>query len=124
MPNDQAGHAKIGIDWKQGYGFQFWRCTHNAFRGDGRAGQLCVVIPEKDAVVAITADANAFQTEMNAIWDHLLPAFGDKALPGECAGAGEAEGDGGEAGGASGQVSSASEERSLHVSSLILTPVR
>jgi CubicO group peptidase (beta-lactamase class C family) len=81
VPNDQEGHAGIGIDWKQGYGFQFWRCTHNAFRGDGRAGQLCVVIPEKDAVVAITADANAFQQQMNAIWDHLLPAFGEKPLP-------------------------------------------
>ena len=31
--------------------------------------------------VAITADANAFQQEMNAIWDHLLPAFGASALP-------------------------------------------
>src|SRR6476646_5938896 len=76
VPNDQEGHAKIGIDWTQGYGFQFWRCTHNAFRGDGRAGQLCIVIPEKDAVVAITADTNSFQNEMNAIWDHLWPAFG------------------------------------------------
>jgi len=81
VPNDQEGHSGIGIDWKQGYGFQFWRCTHNAFRGDGRAGQLCVVLPEKDAVVAVTADANAFQQQMNAIWDHLLPAFGASALP-------------------------------------------
>lgn len=79
--NDEEGHSKIGIDWTQGYGFQFWRCTHNAFRGDGRAGQLCVVMPEQDAVVAITADANAFQQEMNAIWDHLLPAFGASPLP-------------------------------------------
>lgn len=81
VPNDQAGHSKIGVDWTQGYGFQFWRCTHNAFRGDGRAGQLCVVMPEQDAVVAITADANAFQQQMNAVWDHLLPAFGTSALP-------------------------------------------
>ncbi|MES2597594.1 MAG: serine hydrolase [Verrucomicrobiota bacterium] len=80
VPNDKAGHSKIGVDWQQGYGFQFWRCTHNAFRGDGRAGQLCVVIPEQDMVVAITADANAFQTEMNAIWDHLLPACDEKPL--------------------------------------------
>ncbi len=85
VPNDQEGHAGIGIDWKQGYGFQFWRCTHNAFRGDGRAGQLCVVIPEKDAVIAITADTNGFQNEMNAIWDHLLPAFGTEALPADAA---------------------------------------
>jgi CubicO group peptidase (beta-lactamase class C family) len=85
VPNDQEGHAKIGIDWTQGYGFQFWRCTHNAFRGDGRAGQLCVVIPEKDMVVAITADTNSFQTEMNAIWDILHPACRAEALPTDAA---------------------------------------
>ena len=81
VPNDQEGHSKIGIDWVQGYGFQFWRCTHNAFRGDGANGQLCVVIPDKDAVVAITADTGNFQGEMNAIWEHLYPAFQSAALP-------------------------------------------
>ena len=25
-------------DWDQGYGFQFWRCRHGAFRGDGAFG--------------------------------------------------------------------------------------
>jgi CubicO group peptidase (beta-lactamase class C family) len=81
VSNDQASHSKIGVDWTQGYGFQFWRCTHNAFRGDGRAGQVCVVIPEKDMVIAMTADANNFQTQMNAIWDHLWPACSADALP-------------------------------------------
>ncbi len=81
VPNDQEGHAKIGIDWKQGYGFQFWRCTHNAYRGDGAAGQLCVVIPDKDAVMAITANTGSFQDEMNAIWEKLYPAFQDGVLP-------------------------------------------
>jgi CubicO group peptidase (beta-lactamase class C family) len=81
VPNELGSHAKIGVDWQQGYGFQFWRCTHNSFRGDGAAGQLCVVIPEKDAVIAITADSGNFQGEMNAIWDHLYPAFQDKILP-------------------------------------------
>jgi CubicO group peptidase (beta-lactamase class C family) len=81
VPNDQEGHSKIGIDWVQGYGFQFWRCTHNAFRGDGANGQLCVVIPEKDAVIAITADTNNFQGEMNGIWDKLYPAFQSEPLP-------------------------------------------
>ena len=81
VPNDREGHATIGIDWKQGYGFQFWRCTHDAFRGDGRAGQLCVVIPEKDTVIVVTADTNNFQGEMDAIWSKLYPALGDKPLP-------------------------------------------
>jgi CubicO group peptidase (beta-lactamase class C family) len=80
VPNDQESHRNIGIDWQQGYGFQFWRCTHNAFRGDGAGGQLCVVIPDKDVVIAITADSNNFQGEMNAIWDKLYPAFQAGAL--------------------------------------------
>jgi len=86
VPNDQESHSKIGIDWRQGYGFQFWRCTHNSFRGDGAGGQLCVVIPDKDAVIAITADTGNFQGEMNAIWDNLYPAFQDKALADDAAG--------------------------------------
>ena len=81
VANDQEAHAKIGIDWKQGYGFQFWRCTHNAYRGDGAGGQFCVVLPDQDAVVAITADTGNMQGELNAIWDKLFPAFHDKALP-------------------------------------------
>jgi CubicO group peptidase (beta-lactamase class C family) len=86
VPNDQESHSKIGIDWQQGYGFQFWRCTHNAFRGDGASGQFCVVIPDKDTVVAITADTGNMQGELNAIWDKLYPAFQDQALPDDAAG--------------------------------------
>ena len=79
--NDGEDRSKIGIDWWQGYGFQFWRCTHNAFRGDGAHGQLCIVIPDKDVVIAITADTGNFAGEMDAIWTNLYPAFQDKALP-------------------------------------------
>jgi CubicO group peptidase (beta-lactamase class C family) len=86
VPNDQESHSKIGIDWVQGYGFQFWRCTHNAFRGDGANGQLCVVMPDRDAVIAITADTGNFQGEMNAIWDKLYPAFQSDPLPEDAAG--------------------------------------
>jgi CubicO group peptidase (beta-lactamase class C family) len=68
-------------DWTQGYGFQFWRCRHNAYRGDGAFGQFCVVLPEQDAVVAITADTKDMQAELNLVWDHLLPAFQKDALP-------------------------------------------
>ena len=81
VPNDQEGHSKIGADWQQGYGFQFWRCTHNAFRGDGAGGQFCVVMPDQDVVIAITADTGNLQGELNAIWDHLFPAFRAEPLP-------------------------------------------
>jgi CubicO group peptidase (beta-lactamase class C family) len=85
VPNDQESHSRIGKDWTEGYGFQFWRCTHDSYRGDGAGGQLCVVIPEKDTVIAITAETGNFQGEMNAIWDKLYPAFRSESLPDDVA---------------------------------------
>ncbi|MCA9129142.1 MAG: serine hydrolase [Planctomycetales bacterium] len=72
-------------DWDQGYGFQFWRCRHGAYRGDGKDGQFCIVMPEQDAVVAITANTGDMQKSMNIVWDKLLPAFHDTALPEDAA---------------------------------------
>jgi CubicO group peptidase (beta-lactamase class C family) len=61
-------------DWAQGYGFQFWRCTHNAVRGDGAFGQFCIMMPDQDVVVAITGESFDLQTSMKLVWDHVLPA--------------------------------------------------
>jgi CubicO group peptidase (beta-lactamase class C family) len=68
-------------DWDQGYGFQFWRSRHNAYRGDGKDGQFCIVLPEQDAVIAITANTGNMQAQLNVVWDELLPAFNDGPLP-------------------------------------------
>lgn len=62
-------------DWLQGYGYQMWRCRHNAYRADGANGQYILVIPDKDAVIAITANISDMQTELNLIWKYLLPAL-------------------------------------------------
>ncbi len=67
-------------DWDQGYGFQFWRCRHDAFRGDGKDGQFCIVLPSQDAVIAITANTGDMQAELNVVWDKLLPALHDEPL--------------------------------------------
>lgn len=63
-------------DWHQGYGFQFWRCRHDAYRGDGRDGQFCIVLPERATVIAITANTRDMQGALNVVWDKLLPAIG------------------------------------------------
>ena len=86
IANENEGHAKIGPDWIEGYGFQFWRCRHNAFRADGAGGQFIVVMPDQDVVVAITADTGNMQGELDAIWEHLLPAFQSKSLPADASG--------------------------------------
>src|ERR1043166_4180026 len=69
-----TGSAPLS-DWDQGYGYQFWRSRHNSFRGAGAFGQFCMVIPELDAVVAITSGTRNMQQVMNLVWDKLLPAM-------------------------------------------------
>ncbi len=64
-------------DWDQGYGFQFWRCRHGAYRGDGAFGQYCIVLPAQDAVIAITSGVKDMQAVMNQVWNGLLPAFAE-----------------------------------------------
>lgn len=80
-----AFHIKNGddpaSDWAQGYGFQFWRCRHNAYRGDGAFGQFCVIMPEQDAVLAMTSGLADMQPPLNLVWEHLLPALGGDPLP-------------------------------------------
>ena len=62
-------------DWLQGYGYQMWRCRHNAYRADGANGQYILVLPDKDAVIAVTANIPDMQAELNLIWKYLLPAL-------------------------------------------------
>ena len=68
-------------DWAQGYGFQFWRCRHNAYRGDGAFGQYCVVMPDQDMVLAITSNVANMGEVLNLVWEHLLPACSPTPLP-------------------------------------------
>jgi CubicO group peptidase (beta-lactamase class C family) len=68
-------------DWDQGYGYQFWRARHGAYRGDGAFGQFCVVLPKQDAVVAITSGTRDMQAVLNLVWDKLLPALNAEPVP-------------------------------------------
>ena len=62
-------------DWLQGYGYQMWRCRFDCYRADGANGQFIVIIPEKDAVVVITANIQDMQKELNLVWNHILPVL-------------------------------------------------
>ncbi len=73
--------AKEEDDQRQGYGFQFWRCRHNAVRGDGAFGQLIVMMPDQDAVVVMTSESRDMMEQLGLVWEYLLPAFGDTKLP-------------------------------------------
>lgn len=68
-------------DWQQGYGFQFWQCRHDAYRGDGAFGQFCIVVPKSDTVIVCTAQTADMQTQADLFWEHLLPALAGGAPP-------------------------------------------
>jgi beta-lactamase family protein len=71
-------------DWAQGYGYQFWRCkpAPGFYRGDGAFGQYCIVIPQKNTVIAINSESKDMQASMDLVWEHLLPELTDeKSLP-------------------------------------------
>ncbi len=73
-------------DWDQGYGYQFWQCRYDAYRGDGAFGQYCLVMPEQDAVIAITAGSDDLQGILDVVWEYLLPAMEEESLPPDEAG--------------------------------------
>jgi CubicO group peptidase (beta-lactamase class C family) len=74
-PSTALERLKQSSDWHQGYGYQFWRCRHHAYRADGAFGQFCIVLPEQDAVVVMTSMTMDMQGLLNLLWQHLLPAF-------------------------------------------------
>lgn len=66
---------KKNSDWIQGYGYQMWRCRNNGYRADGMNGQFIIMLPDKNAVIAITANISAMQKELNQVWEYIYPAL-------------------------------------------------
>jgi len=81
VPNALLQGTDKSPDWHQGYGYNFWRCQHNFFRGDGAMGQYCLVSRDLNTVIAITAETANMQSILDAVWDNLLPGIKPSALP-------------------------------------------
>ena len=77
----QTANADSRADWRQGYGFQFWRCKHNCYRAAGARGQFIIVMPEQDAVLAVHSSLGKMERELDLVWKHLLRAMKPQALP-------------------------------------------
>lgn len=74
---DTALALKAKSDWAQGYCYQFWRCRNNAFRADGAFGQYIIVMPDQDAVIAITSETANMQSILDMVWEYLLPGMSE-----------------------------------------------
>lgn len=71
----RSQEENAGDEGAQGYGYQIWRCTHDAYRADGARGQLIVIIPDKDAVIITTANVSNIHTLLHLMWEHIYPAI-------------------------------------------------
>lgn len=77
----QIDNSKDGQgEWSYGYGYKFWMCRYDTYRGDGAFGQFCIVSPKKNAVAAITAYTDDMQTEMDVYFEEILLKMADAAL--------------------------------------------
>ena len=84
-----------GINEQQGYGYQFWRTRHNGFACYGMGSQYAVCLPDADLAVVTTGDTQGCQHAGHIIhemiWNTLLPALSNGALPADQRALGELE---------------------------------
>lgn len=74
--------AESEPDWRQGYGYQFWRCQpEGVFRGDGAFGQYGIVMTKQDAVLVIQSASLRLQHVLTSVWEKLLPEMKENPLP-------------------------------------------
>ena len=61
-------------DWSSGYGYQLWMNSRDGYRGDGAFGQLGMVLPGYNAIIAVQAIVSDMQTEVDGVME-LLQSF-------------------------------------------------
>lgn len=80
--DNRAGVERI--DSAQGYGYQFHLCRRGCYRGDGSFGQLCLVAPQQNIVVAATASfvsMSRLQVLLDLIFKYIFDALGEELSP-------------------------------------------
>lgn len=72
------------LEERQGYGYQFWRTTHNGFVCYGLGGQLAICVPDKAFILVTTADTQGYPTGTSAIyeslWRNIYPYINEEVI--------------------------------------------
>lgn len=67
-----------GVDFHAGYGYQIWSSTYG-FHGNGAFGQQCIVVPDQELVVVLTAahsEVRHAQVVLDAVRRFVVPGVG------------------------------------------------
>lgn len=76
-------HVTTGPDWNQGYCYHFWRGRHDTFRFCGAYGQMCVIMPQFDALFLVQSafDNDQLYQILDAFYSTIFQAFSSAPLP-------------------------------------------
>jgi len=77
------GNHEYKIEARQGYGFQTWRCSYNAWRADGMCGQLILVCPDQNMVITANCAMDNARANLlvDSVRENLLPGVHNGPLP-------------------------------------------
>ena len=72
-----------GPDWQEGYCYQFWKGRHNTYRFCGAYGQMCVMMPEYDAVFVINSgyDNDKLSYVLDTFYKNIMFNMKNTPLP-------------------------------------------
>lgn len=68
---EEAAVKYAGDQWNMGYGYQFWMDDNGGCRLDGARGQFGIVMPDKNAVIATTADVKNNKILFYSAWKNI-----------------------------------------------------
>ncbi len=71
-----------GPDWKEGYCYQLWRGKYNTSRLCGAFGQMCVIMPDYDAIFVIFSgyDNDKLFNILDAFYENIMFKMEDEPL--------------------------------------------
>ena len=76
-------HVSTGLDWKEGYCYQFWKGRYNTTRLCGAHGQMCVLMPDYDAIFVINSgyDNDKLGYILESFYDNIMFNMKNEPLP-------------------------------------------
>ncbi len=75
-------NCQTGLDWQQGYCYQFWKGRYNTTRLCGAYGQMCVIMPDYDAIFVINSGYSNINLSyiLESFYENIMFKMQDKPL--------------------------------------------
>ena len=70
---------KATVDWTKGYGLHLWM-GNEGYRCDGAYGQVLMVLPEKNIIIACQSEVNGMQAQVDLIYELINNLYSDDVV--------------------------------------------